>query len=149
MAHLNDLGPGLNGLEQLHAMLAGDIRPGIARVLGIRLVEAEDGRVVLEATPDESHYNIIGTVHGGYAATMLDFACGYAIMTRNAPGQTCPTLELKVAYHRAMTRDSGLVRAEGRLVSHGRRAAFSEARLTDCNGKLLASATSSLIILSP
>lgn len=65
-----------------------------------------------------------------------------------APGQTCTTLELKVAYHKAMTTETGPARADGRIVSIGRRAAFTEARLTDIAGKLYASATSSLIVMS-
>ena len=66
-----------------------------------------------------------------------------------APGQGYTTLELKVAYHKAMTKDTGTVRAEGRVLSIGRRAAFAEARLTDRSGRLLASATSSLLVITP
>lgn len=145
---LHEIGPHLSGLEQLKAMLEADRRPGIGETLDIRLAEVDDGRVVFEATPDIHLYNPLGTVHGGFAATMLDFACGYAVLSKTVPGQSFSTLELKVAYHRAMTRDTGPVRAEGKVVSFGRRVAFTEARLTDQEGKLYASATSSLIVLS-
>lgn len=145
---LHEIGPQLSGLEQLRAMLEADRRPGMGESLDIRLTEVDDGRAVFEATPDVHLYNPLGTVHGGFAATILDFACGYAVLSKLAPGQSFSTLELKVAYHRPMTRDTGRVRSEGKIVTFGRRAAFTEARLTDLAGKLYASATSSLIILS-
>lgn len=145
---LHEIGPNLSGLEQLKAMLDADRRPGIGETLDIRLIEVDDGRVVFDARPDVHLYNPLGTVHGGFAATMLDFACGYAVLSKMEPGQSFSTLELKVAYHRAMTKDTGPIRAEGKIVNIGRRAAFTEARLTDLDGKLYASATSSLIVLS-
>jgi uncharacterized protein (TIGR00369 family) len=106
-------------------------------------------RVVLEATPDKHLYNPIGTVHGGFAATMLDFACGYAVLSKLTPGMGFSTLEVKVAYHRAMTKDTGPVRAEGTIVTMGSRAAFTDARLVDVHGRLYASATSSLLVVNP
>ena len=145
---LHEIGPHLSGLEQLKAMLEADRRPGLGETLDIRLVEVDDGRVVFEATPDIHLYNPLGTVHGGFAATMLDFACGYAVLSKMVPGQSFSTLEIKVAYHKAMTKDTGPVRAEGQIITFGRRAAFTEARLTDLDGKLYATATSSLIMLS-
>ena len=110
------------------------------------MVEAEAGRVMFEGTPGPEVYNPIGTVHGGYAATLLDSACGCAVHSRLKAGQGYTTLELKVAYHKAMSADTGPVRAEGKVVTLGRRAAFAEARLTDAAGTLLASATSSLLV---
>jgi uncharacterized protein (TIGR00369 family) len=104
--------------------------------------------MVFEATPDIHLYNPLGTVHGGFAATMLDFACGYAVLSKMVSVQSFSTLEIKIAYHKAMTKDTGPVRAKGKIVIFGRRAAFTEAQLTDLNGKLYASATSSLIVLS-
>ncbi|MCC6074076.1 PaaI family thioesterase [Pseudomonas sp. GCM10022188] len=144
---LHEIGPQLSGLEQLQVMLETDRRPGIGDTLDIRLVEAGDGQVVFEAVPDLHLYNPIGSVHGGFAATMLDFACGYAVLSKMVPGKTFSTLELKVSYHRPMTKDTGLVRAEGKIVSMGRRAAFSEARLVGEDGRLYASATSSLLVM--
>jgi uncharacterized protein (TIGR00369 family) len=136
-------------LEQLHALMAQGEWAGISRLLGFRLVEVEDGRAVFEGTPSEKVYNPIGTVHGGYAATLLDSACGIAVHSKLAPGQGYTTLELKIAYHKAMTAKTGIVRAEGRIMSFGRRAAFAEAKLTDAQGRLLASATSSLLVITP
>lgn len=114
--------------------------------MGFSIVELEEGRVVFGGHPDESVYNPIGTVHGGYAATLLDSACGCAAHSRLAPNQGYTTLELKVAYHRPMTANTGPVRAEGRVLSIGRRAAFAEASITDAAGKLYASATSTLLV---
>lgn len=145
---LHEIGPHLTGMEQLKSMLESDRRPGLGETLDIWLVEVDDGRVVLEAKPDIHLYNPIGTVHGGFAATMLDFACGYAVLSKIIPGQSFSTLELKVAYHRAMTKDTGPVRAEGKIITFGRRVAFTEARITDLDGKLYASATSSLLVMS-
>jgi uncharacterized protein (TIGR00369 family) len=136
----------LNGLEQLRLAFGGPGGPGIGRTMGFRVAEIEDGRVVFAGTPGEEVYNPIGTVHGGYAATLLDSACGCAVHSRLAAGQGYTTLELKVAYHRAMTSKTGEVFAEGRVVTLGRRAAFAEATLKDANGRLYATATSSLLI---
>lgn len=145
---LHEIGPHLTGLEQLKTMLEMDRRAGLGKTLDIRLVEAEDGRVICEARPDVHVYNPLGTVHGGFTATMLDFVCGYAVLSKMMPGQSFSTLEIKVAYHKAMTKETGLVRAEGNVVTFGRRVAYTEARLTDLEGRLYASATSSLIVLS-
>lgn len=144
---LHEIGPQLTGIEQLQVMLETDRRPGLGDTLDIRLVEASDGRVVFEAVPDLHLYNPMGSVHGGFAASMLDFACGYAVLSKMVPGKAFSTLELKVSYHRPMSKDTGPVRAEGKIVSIGRRAAFSEARLTGLDGKLYASATSSLLVM--
>ena len=139
----------LNGLEQLRAMVAAGKMPGIGRSLQFTLTEIEEGRVVFEGLPGLHAYNPIGSVHGGYAATLLDSACGCAVHSRLAAGQGYTTLELKVAYHKAITIETGLVRAVGTVISIGRRAAFAEARLTDLSGRLLASATSTLLVITP
>jgi uncharacterized protein (TIGR00369 family) len=138
----------MTGLEQLQAMLLTDAQPPIGRTLDFSLVEVGEGQAVFEGTPDERTYNPLGTVHGGYAATLLDSACGIATHSTLAEGQSYTTLELKVAYHRAMTATTGKVRAEGRMLSVGRRVAFAEAKITDEQGRLLASATSTLMILT-
>ncbi len=137
----------MTGLEQLKVAFGGPPGPGIGRTMGFRVVTLEEGRVVFAGTPGREVYNPIGTVHGGYAATLLDSACGCAVHSRLSPGQAYTTLELKVAYHRAMTASTGEVFAEGRVVSIGRRAAFAEATLKDAAGKLYASATSSLLVM--
>lgn len=138
----------LTGREQLEALMHrtdGEIA-GIGKVLGFKLIEVGDGRVMFEGAPDRTVYNPIGTVHGGYAATLLDSACGCAVHTTLSVAQGYTTLELKIAYHRAMTEATGLVRAEGRVVQAGRRAAFAEATLKGPDGKLYASATSTLLV---
>jgi uncharacterized protein (TIGR00369 family) len=145
---LHEIGRHLSGMELLEAMVEADHRPGMGKTLDIRLAEAGDGRVVLEASPDVNVYNPMGTVHGGFVATMLDFACGYAVLSKLAAGQSFTTIELKIAYHRAITRDTGMLRAEGKVITAGRRVAFTEARLVDAAGKVYASATSSLLVLS-
>jgi uncharacterized protein (TIGR00369 family) len=134
------------GLEQLQALISGDRRPGIIETLDLDFVEIEEGRAVFEGVPGLHAYNPIGTVHGGYAATLLDSACGCAVQSKLTGRQGFTTLELKVAYHRAITAKTGRVRAEGRVVSIGRRAAFAEATLKDADGRLLASATSTLLV---
>ena len=146
---LDEIGSDLTGLEQLQVMMTEDRRPGIGETLDIRLVEVEEGRVLLEATPDVHLYNPIGTVHGSFAATMLDFACGYAVLSKLIPGMNFATLELKMAYHKAITKDTGPVRAEGTIVTMGGQAAFTEARLVDVDDRLYASATSSHLVINP
>jgi uncharacterized protein (TIGR00369 family) len=138
--------PKLSGLEQLQAMLAAGRRPGIGDSLDFTLVDVEPGRAVFAATPGQHAYNPIGTVHGGYSATLLDSACGCAVHSRLRPGQGYTTLELKIAYHRPLTDKTGPVRAEGRVVTFGRRAAFAEAEIKDEAGRLYASATSTLLV---
>ena len=148
LKNVSTLAPGLTGLEQIQAMVAmGGVAP-IGETLDFAMVEAEEGRVVFEGRPTERVYNPIGTVHGGYAATLLDSACGCAVHTRLSPTQAYTTLELKVAYHRAMTAETGPVRAEGKVISIGRRAAFAEAKITDAQGRLYASATSTLLVMN-
>lgn len=136
----------LSGVEQLRALMAAGTPPPIGVTMGFTLVEIEEGYAVFEGHPDRSVYNPIGSVHGGYAATLLDSACGCAVHSRLSAEQGYTTLELKVAYHRALTDMSGVVRAEGRTLSFGRRAAFAEAKLLDAQGRLCASATSTLLV---
>ena len=137
----------LSGLEQLRALIAEGRQPRIGETLRFSLVEIEEGRAVFEGNPGLEVYNPIGSVHGGYAAALLDSACGCAVHSKLSAAQAYSTLELKVAYHRAMTDKTGVVRAVGNVVSIGRRAAFAEARLTDAAGRLYASATSTLIVM--
>jgi uncharacterized protein (TIGR00369 family) len=136
----------MTGLEQLLAMIASGGRPPIADALLFDLVEASDGRAVFQATPGLHAYNPIGSVHGGYAATLLDSACGCAVHSKLSPTQAYTTLELKVSFHRALTQHTGRVRAEGIVLSFGKRVAFTEAKLFDPEGRLCASATSTLLI---
>jgi uncharacterized protein (TIGR00369 family) len=136
----------LTGLQQLQAMLDSAQQPAMALTMGFQLVEIRSGFAAFEGRPDRSVYNPIGGVHGGYAATLLDSACGCAVHSRLDADQAYTTLELKIAYHRGMTEASGTVRAEGSIVSIGRRVGFAEARLVDGEGRLCATATSTLLI---
>ena len=144
--NLNDTAAAASGLEQLRALMRGGRRPPIAETLDFDLVEVEEGRAVFAAVPGISAYNPIGSVHGGYAATLLDSACGCAVHSRLSATQAYTTLELKVAYHRGMTHETGLVKAVGTVMSIGRRVAFAQATLQDEAGLLYASATSTLLV---
>jgi uncharacterized protein (TIGR00369 family) len=137
----------MTGLEQLQAAFGqGGYKRGIGHSLKFKIISIEEGKVVFGGTPDEDVYNPIGTVHGGYAATLLDSAVGCAVHSVLKAGQGYTTLELKVAYHKAMTASTGPVTATGTVTSIGRRAAFAEGRLTDEAGRLYASATSTLLV---
>jgi uncharacterized protein (TIGR00369 family) len=136
----------LSGVEVLRKMMADGLGPPIGSTLKFTLAEIEPGRAVFRATPGPHAYNPIGVVHGGYAATLLDSACGCAVHSMLAANQGYTTLELKIAYHRPITNDTGPVEAVGKIVSFGRRVAFSEGQLTDAQGRLLASATSTLLV---
>jgi len=149
MSMVKEFGAGLSGIEQLRALIASGRRPGIAVSLDFTLAEVGDGTAVFVGTPGQHAYNPIGVVHGGYAATLLDSACGCAVHTRLTAQQGYTTLELKVAYHKAVTDTTGPMRAEGRVVTFGRRVAYADGRLIDATGKLYASATSTLLIIEP
>ena len=136
----------LSGLELLRKMIADGRGPPIADTLKFHLAELDKGRAVFRATPGPHAYNPIGVVHGGYAATLLDSACGVAVHSMLEPGQGYTTLELKIAYHRAITNDTGPVEAVGTVSTFGRRVAFAEGKLSDSKGRLLASATSTLLV---
>ena len=135
-----------SGLEVLRAMMAERAPPPIATTLGFALVEVDEGRAVFTATPQAMHYNPIGSVHGGFAATLLDSACGCAVHSTLRGDQGYTTLELKVSYLRPMTTETGPIRTEGAVISVGRRAAFAEARIIDANGRVYATATSTLLV---
>ncbi|MFC7380506.1 PaaI family thioesterase [Brevundimonas sp. GCM10030266] len=137
---------GQDGLAQMQAILNGDLHAPIGRTLDFDLITVERGRVEFEGRISRAVFNPLGTVHGGYAATILDTACGGAAHSCLEAGQGFTTLELKVAYHRALTEASGPVRCEGKLVSLGRRVAYTEGRLIDRQGRLCATATSTLLI---
>jgi uncharacterized protein (TIGR00369 family) len=136
------------GIEFLRAMRDGKLPPPpIAELLGFTLVEVEPGRAVFEVTPGERHYNPIGVVHGGIAMTLLDSAMGCAVQTQMPAGGGYTTLEAKTNLVRAITSETGLLRAIGKVVHAGKRVATAEARLEDPAGKLYAHATSTCIVL--
>jgi len=143
---VEEVAAGMDGLTQVRALMSSGRKPGILRSLDFDLAEVEAGHVVFTGIPGEHAYNPIGTVHGGYAATLLDSACGCAVHSRLTAQQAYTTLDLNVSFQRPITRDTGKVRAEGRVRSLGRRVAFAEATLTDSENRLLASATSTLLV---
>ena len=107
---------------------------------------AETGHVVFHSVPGFRHYNPIGSVHGGYAAILLDFAMGLAVHSALPAGTGYTTLEFKISFIKGMTQDTGPVRTEGKTLSVGRRAATAEARITDARGRLLAHATTTCLV---
>ncbi len=136
------------GIEFLRAMRDGKLPPPpIAELLGFTLVEVELGRAVFEVTPGERHYNPIGVVHGGLAMTLLDSAMGCSVQTQMPAGGAYTTLEAKTNLVRAITAETGLLRAIGKVVHVGKRIATAEARLEDHAGKLYAHATTTCIVL--
>jgi len=137
----------LSGVEQLRLGFQADENAApIAKTLDYRLTEVEEGRVVFEGTPTRAVYNPIGTVHGGWMATLLDSACACAVHSMLRPGQVYTTLEIKTVFHRALT-EGVPVKAEGRIVQIGRRAGFAEADLKGVDGKLYATATSTCLVM--
>ena len=138
----------MSGLEFLRGIFEGRLpRPPISRTLGFEGIEVEKGRAVFAGTPDLNYYNPIGSVHGGYAATLLDSCMGCAVHSTLEAGQGYTTLELKVNFIRAMTAETGRVRAEGKLIHLGARTATAEGRVIDESGKLYAHATTTCLIL--
>ncbi len=138
---------GMSGLEYLRrGLLAGGMRTPIARLMDFRAVRFEEGLAVFEGTPAEFHYNPIGSVHGGFAATLLDSALGCAVQTMLQAGFGYTTVELKVNYVRPLTLSTGPVTCEGKAIHVGGRIATSEARLSDAGGKLYAHGTTTCLI---
>ena len=140
---------GVDGLEALRRMVAGEVPyPPIADTIAMRIVEVERGRVVWEAEPGEYLYNPIGTVHAGFAATLLDSAMGTAFVSTAEAGTRWTTLELKANFTRAITLDTGVVRCTGTIVHRGRTVVTAEARAEDTEERLLAHATSTILVLA-
>ncbi|OBF91767.1 aromatic compound degradation protein PaaI [Mycobacterium sp. 852002-51163_SCH5372311] len=139
----------LPGIEFLQRMVDGTIpQPPIMSTLGARLEAVAEGQAVFTMTPSESHYNPIGSVHGGVYCTLLDSAAACAIHTLLPAGVGYTSLDLSVRFVGRISVDTGLVRCTGTVTHMGRRTALAEAVLTSRNGKLLATATSSCLILS-
>src|SRR5450755_1706702 len=135
------------GIDFVRAIFDGRLpAPPIMQTIEPFDSTAEPGVVVMYSTPGFRHYNPIGSVHGGYAATLLDSAMGLAVHSRCPLGSGYTTLEFKVSFIRAMTADTGTVRTEGRTLSFGRRAATAEARILDAKGRLLAHATTTCLV---
>jgi uncharacterized protein (TIGR00369 family) len=140
---------GRSGIDFLDAIGSGALPPApIAELLGITPISVAPGVTVFQGTPTLAHYNPSGVVHGGYAAALLDTAVGCAIHTLLPAGKGYTTLELKVNYIRAMTDQTGPVRAEGKVINLGGQVGIAEGRITDANGKLLAFATTTCLVFA-
>lgn len=137
----------LSGLEVLRLMIGGELpQPPMAHLIDIRLVAVENGKTVFESIPGEFHYNALGTVHGGFGATLLDSAMGCAVHSTLDAGDAYTTLELKINFLRPLTHATGLVRGIGTIVHAGRTTAMAEGRIEDQAGKIYAFATSTCLI---
>jgi len=135
------------GLDFVRGIFAGSLpQPPIMQTIEPFDSTAEPGVVTMHSVPGMRHYNPIGSVHGGYAATLLDSAMGLAVHSMLQPGQGYTTLEFKISFIKGMTEATGPVRTEGRTLSVGRRAATAEARITDAKGRLLAHATTTCLV---
>lgn len=145
-----EIGRNLSGLEYLQKMMAGEIaRPPMGAMLNFVIAEIGDGRAVFTIEPAEYHYNPIGMVHGGLAATLLDSAMGCAVHTKLPAGVGYTTLEIKVNYIRPMTTKTGEVKCEGRVVHVGNRTAVAEGKIVDAKNKIYAHATTTCMIFRP
>lgn len=137
----------LGGLEYLNAMIAGRIPPPpIAVLMNLELVSANRGTAVFTCTPDESVYNPIGAVHGGFMCTALDSALGCAVHSTLRAGQAYTSLEIKVNYLRALNTVSGMLTVTGTVTKPGSRIAFAEGVVTDSEGRTVATASSTLLV---
>ena len=144
---LDDLAT-MTGLQVMQAVGRGDLpAPGIAVTLGMMPVEIDEGVCVFELSPDERMTNPLGTIHGGIAATILDSAMGCAVHTTLAPGVGYTTAQLNVHYLRAMMPGMGPVRATGTVIHRGRKQSTAEGKLVSADGKLIAHATTTCLIL--
>ena len=147
---LAEAGRGLSGLEYLQKIIAGELpRPPISSLMNFGLTELSEGRAVFTVEPAEYHYNPIGVVHDGLAATLLDSAMGCAVHSMLPAGVGYTTLEIKVNYIRPITAETGGVRCEAKVIYVGGRTATAEGRVLDESGKLYAHATTTCIIFRP
>lgn len=138
------------GLEQLRALADGlTPPPPISSHIGLEFVSVAEGDVVMTAQPDESHYNPIGSVHGGFFATVLDSVCGCAVHSTLPAGVGYTSLEIKVSFLRPITAETGAVTAHGWVTRRGKSASFAEADIRDSDGRVLATASSTCLIIHP
>ena len=138
----------LDGLSYLRALIAEEFPPPpISRLMNFWMVSAEPGEVMFECEPGEYHYNPLGMIHGGLACTLLDSVVGCAGHTTLPAGVGYTSIDLNVSYLRPILATTGLLRATGRVVKGGQRVIFVSGELTDGAGTVLATATSSLLVL--
>ena len=137
----------LDGLELFRGIIAGKIpAPPITATMGFWLHEAEAGRVVFAAQPERRHYNPIGSVHGGFAATLLDSAMSCAVHTHLKKGSGYTTVEFKVNFVRPIMDTTGTVYCEGKSINVGSRIGTAEGRIVDSSGRLYAHGTTTCLI---
>jgi uncharacterized protein (TIGR00369 family) len=137
----------LTGLETLRGMIDGELpAPPFAITTAITLTSADEGKVVFEGEPRPEFYNPLGSIHGGWTATIMDSVMACAVHSTLKAGEAYTTLEFKLHFCRPILPSTGIVRAEGVVLSRGRRAATSEGRLYDGSGKLLAHGTETCMI---
>jgi uncharacterized protein (TIGR00369 family) len=137
----------MSGLEMLQGMIDRTLpAPPFAVTTSISMTSAEEGKVVFEGEPKAAFFNPLGSIHGGWTATIMDSVMACAVHSTLKPGEAYTTLEFKLHFCRPIMPGTGIVRAEGIVLSRGRRAATSEGRLYDAAGKLLAHGTETCLI---
>lgn len=135
------------GLSFLRGMAEGrHPGPPIAEAMDLDLVEVEEGRVVFTGKPSARFFNPLGTIHGGWTATILDSAMACAVHAMLRAGEAYTTLEMKLNYVRPVLPDGGTLRCEGRIIHRGNTVATSEGKLVDDRGRLLAHGTETCVI---
>jgi len=140
----------MSGLEFVQGLVSGTLPlNNMAETLGYDIVEATSGRVAITAIPTSRHLNPAGGVHGGLTATLLDSCMGLAVHSTLDKGFDQTTLEFKISLVRPVTPETGLIKAEGRVISRGRRVGTAEGRLTDAQGRVLAHGTTTCLIFEP
>jgi len=136
----------LGGLEFFRKMITGELPlPPLPALMGFRLVEIDEGRAVFEADPRPAFYNGLGSIHGGFAATLLDTALGGAVNSTMGPGRAYATVDLKVTMTRPLRSEVGPVRCIATAIQVGSRLATAEARIVDGRGKIYAHGTATCL----
>ena len=138
-----------SGLDVLSGILEGRLpEPPIGETVDIHPIEVSRGEMLFEGIPSERFYNLMGTIHGGWIATILDTVLGCAVHSTLEPGQSYTTVSLNVQFSKPLTRDTGRVIARGRVTNAGRTHAFAEATLCDARDRVIALGTATLVIVS-
>lgn len=139
--------PTMSGMAYIRSLIDGTVAPPpIAELMRMTLIDADVGTATFTCEPDESHYNPIGTVHGGLVCTLLDSAVGCAVQTTLPQGKGYTSIEIKVNYLRPVHAHTGTLTCVGTVTKPGSRVAFAEATVTDREGKLLATSSSTLLV---
>ena len=138
----------MSGLEYMQAVVRGELPgPPIGRLMGFEMVSVEAGRTVFSVSPGEQHYNVIGMVHGGLAATLLDSAMGCAVLSELPKERTFTTMQLNLHYVKAITAETGKLLCDARVVHRGRQVSTAEGKIVDGGGKVYAHGTTTCLIL--